>query len=211
MEQTMMTEHEDSPVAIPEGDGVAALEAYRALVLRRPGDVQARVRFARLLELHGQSERALAELDRSLAEMPDEPTLLCARGLLLSAMLRYERAEADLRRSLKLQESVDVLTGLGNLACRRGKWREGLEPLRRASELDPNHSPAFYLLGEVYSRIDQYLPALSAYERSAQLDPANWRALKGMGNVLDRLKRPAEAAQAHRRALDVQRRLGAIG
>ena len=100
----------------------------------------------------------------------------------------------------------DPNPAVGSLACKRGRWREGLEPLRRATELAPDHAPAHYYLGEVYQRLDQLLPSLSAYERAVALDPTNWRAIKAMANMLDRLKRPDEAASAHRRALEAQKR-----
>lgn len=183
-----------------------AVAAYRELVELRPRERRWRLRLAWVLEQNGKHDDAVRELDRALEAMPDDVPLLTARAAILVGLLRYERAEADLRRAARLEEyNVEVLTTLGNLAFKRGRWREGLEPLRRATELAPDYAPAFYYLGEVYHRLDQLMPALAAYERAAELDPANWRALKQIGNLLDRLKRPTDAAVAHRRALAAQR------
>jgi Flp pilus assembly protein TadD len=98
-----------------------------------------------------------------------------------------------------------VFTQLGVLLCRRAKWREAIEPLRRAVELDPSQSAPHYHLGEAYNHVDQLDLARAAYERATDLDPDNWRAMKGLGVVLDRLSRPVEAAVAYRRSREVQK------
>jgi tetratricopeptide (TPR) repeat protein len=118
-----------------------ALAAYRELTDLQPRAVRWRRELARVLEQQGQADAAVLELDRALEQQPDDVPLLCARAALLTGLLRYERAEADLRRAVKLQEhNVDVLIGLGALACKRGRWRDGLEPLRRAADLSTTAS-----------------------------------------------------------------------
>jgi tetratricopeptide (TPR) repeat protein len=99
-----------------------------------------------------------------------------------------------------------VQVQLGVLFCKRARWREAIEPLRAAVELDPQLASAQYYLGEAYNSIDDLPAALTAYEKAASLEPKNLRALKGIGVVLDRLGRPAEAAAAYQRAREAQRR-----
>jgi Flp pilus assembly protein TadD len=106
------------------------------------------------------------------------------------------------------QAAVDAetFTERGMLLCRKARWKDAIEPLRRATELAPGEGLAFYYLGDAYNHTDQLPAALSAFETAAQLLTDNWRALKGVGIVLDRMRRPQEAAAAYQKARDAQRR-----
>ncbi|HZS59460.1 MAG TPA: hypothetical protein VFA43_09335 [Gemmatimonadaceae bacterium] len=106
------------------------------------------------------------------------------------------------------QAAVDAesFTERGMLLCRKARWKDAIEPLRRATELAPNEGLAFYYLGDAYNHTDQLPAALSAFETAAQLLTENWRALKGVGIVLDRMRRPQEAAAAYQKARDAQKR-----
>jgi Flp pilus assembly protein TadD len=101
---------------------------------------------------------------------------------------------------------ADVYTERGMQLCRKARWKDAIEPLRKATELAPNEGLAFYYLGDAYNHTDQLPAALSAFETAAQLLTDNWRALKGVGIVLDRMRRPQEAAAAYQKARDAQRR-----
>jgi len=197
---------EQGETSLARHDLAGALRAFRGVLALEPSHVRARLRLAHTLDQMGSPDAALAELDRALAQYPDNVTLLCGRAALASARLRYDAAEADLKRAMKLTESnSEVHTQLGILLCRKAKWREALVPLQRAVELDPSQSLPYYHLGEAFNHVDQLDAARAAYERAADLDPSNWRALKGLGVILDRQSRPVEAAAAYRRSREVQR------
>ena len=84
------------------------------------------------------------------------------------------------------------------LFCKKARWREAIEPLQRAVELDPANSQGHYYLGEAYNQTDQLKLALASYEAAVKQQPTNYRALKGVGIVLDKLGRPAEATACPR-------------
>ena len=102
----------------------------------------------------------------------------------------------------------ETLTEHGIQLCRTARWRAAIEPLRRATELDPQNFAAFYYLGDAYNHADSLPAALEAFEAAARLRPDHWRALKGVGIVLDRMRRPQEAAAAYQRARDAQSKTG---
>jgi tetratricopeptide (TPR) repeat protein len=104
------------------------------------------------------------------------------------------------------QADAEVLTERGTDLCRKARWRDAIEPLKRATELAPNSGLAFYYLGEAYNHTDQLPVALLAFEAASRLLTDNWRALKGVGIVLDRMRRPQEAAAAYQKARDAHRR-----
>lgn len=188
------------------GEDTAAVTAYRQLLKIDPRHVRARNNLALLLERRGNVQGALEELEQAIAAEPDNVSLLLNRAAVLSAHLRFEQAEADLRRALRFGESAEILTSLGMVVSKGGRAKEALDPLRRAVDLDPSNAAAHYYLAEVLNRLDQLPAALVAYEQAANLQPSNWRAFKGVGNVLDRMGRPTEAAVAHRKAREAQRR-----
>ena len=101
---------------------------------------------------------------------------------------------------------AEILTERGVDLCRKARWRDAIEPLKRATELAPNGGLAFYYLGDAYNHTDQLPVALLAFEAASRLLTDNWRALKGVGIVLDRMRRPQEAAAAYQKARDAHRR-----
>ena len=101
---------------------------------------------------------------------------------------------------------AESLTEQGIHLCRTARWRNAIEPLRRATELDPANALAFYYLGDAYNHADELAHALEAFEAASRLEPDHWRALKGIGIVLDRMRRPQEAAAAYQRAREAQHR-----
>jgi Flp pilus assembly protein TadD len=108
--------------------------------------------------------------------------------------------------ALQRAADAETLTEQGVDLCKRARWKDAIEPLRRATELSPTAGLAFYYLGDAYNHVDHLPGALSAFESAARLLPDNWRALKGVGIVLDRMRRPQEAAAAYQKARDAQRR-----
>jgi Flp pilus assembly protein TadD len=99
---------------------------------------------------------------------------------------------------------AESLTEQGIHLCRTARWRIAIEPLRRATELDPGNAMAFYYLGDACNHADELAHALEAFESASRLEPDHWRALKGIGIVLDRMRRPQEAAAAYQRAREAQ-------
>ncbi len=109
-------------------------------------------------------------------------------------------ATAQLQRTAE----AESLTEQGVHLCRTARWRIAIEPLRRATELDPANATAFYYLGDACNHADELAHALEAFEAASRLEPDHWRALKGIGIVLDRMRRPQEAAAAYQRAREAQ-------
>ncbi|HTR79758.1 MAG TPA: tetratricopeptide repeat protein [Gemmatimonadaceae bacterium] len=99
-----------------------------------------------------------------------------------------------------MAQEAEALVKEGITLCRRARWRDAIEPLHRALELDPTNAAAHYQLGEAYNQTDRLAEALAAYEAAARAQPTHWRALKGIGIILDRLGRPVEANEAYQRA-----------
>lgn len=183
-----------------------ALDELKSIHDAHPGDEQTALSLSNALARRGNIEGALGVLQRAIDSGGDGVMLRCARATILSGRLRYDDAERELKRALKLKpDDPTILIQQGVLACRRAKWREAVEPLARVVKHDPQSGPAHFYLGESLSKLDRLGEALEAYHRAAELEPENWRAFKGVGIVLDRMGRSSEAAEFYRRARDGQR------
>lgn len=182
-----------------------ALDELKSQHEAHPGDARTAISLAAALDKRGNIAAALGVLQRAIDAGAESVPLRCARATILSGRLRYDDAEAELKRATKVHpDDPDLLLQLGILACRRAKWRDAVEPLARLVKLDSASAQAHFYLGEALNKIDRLPDALAAYEMAAELDGENWRALKGVGIVLDRMGRPAEAAAYYRRARDAQ-------
>ncbi len=190
-------------VAVP----TAALDPLKRSTEMSPRDADAAIAYATALEKHGDAGAALEALDGCLAAGGDELHLICARAFLLGARLKYDLAEAELKRAAKLRaDDPEVQLQVGILACRRARWRDAVEPLQKAAAQRAEDALAHLYLGEALNHVAHPTAALRAYEHATQLDPANWRAFKGVGIVLDRLGRPSDAAVAYRHMREAQGR-----
>lgn len=203
MPETMIAPSRPTPVALPS----ASLDPLRRATELSPRDVDSVIAYAQALDKHGNAAGALSALDECLASGGDELRLICARAFLLGSRLKYDLAEAELKRAAKLRaDDPEVQLQSGILSCRRARWRDAVEPLQKAASQRSDDALAHFYLGEALNHVDQLSAALAAYERATILDPSAWRAFKGVGIVLDRLGRPTDAAVAYRRMREVQGR-----
>lgn len=182
------------------------LEALRLAFEQGTGDTARAAAYASALERSGDAAGALAAIERAEAGGAEPFTMACARASALGSMLKYDDAAKAIKAAARLRpDDPEVHVQQGILACRRGRWKDAIEPLQRGVAGAPQHVAAHYYIGEALARADQLEKARQAYERAAELDPENWRALKGIGIILDRLGRSDEAAAWYRRARDAQR------
>lgn len=182
------------------------VEALRLAYEQSPSDTARVLAYVAALEKKNDSTAALTVLDQAEAAGADPFQVTCARANSLGAKLRYDDAEAMIRKAAKLRaDAPEVHLQMGILACRRGRWRDAVEPLKRSIALLEANAAAHYHVGEALNHSDDLQGALAAYTRAAALEPDHWRALKGIGIMLDRLGRSPEAAEYYRRARDAQR------
>jgi predicted Zn-dependent protease len=101
---------------------VQALPLYHQLLALEPGHVDGRLQLARLLLTLEDTDAALTLLCQALRESPDQTEFLVLRGGIYGRLRRYEEAEADLRRVLRLHPSH----GPGHMELGQMLWRKGL-------------------------------------------------------------------------------------
>lgn len=153
------------------------------------------------------AERALASLDRAVAEHPEHVEPLLQRATQLGAMGRYAAARVDLDHALLLDpDNLTVRNALGIVLLRKGLWAQAVPHLRRVVEVESWSPTAWFYLGDALNHVDDLDGALVAFGRAAELDPHHAKALYAQGIVLDRLHRPSDAARLYRRSREVAAR-----
>lgn len=150
---------------------------------------------------HAAAADAYAAL---LAASPDDVRALLGAGAALTAMSRYDAAEKELRRALRLApEMADVHHQLGVVLFKRGVYAAAAVELRRAVELDPGCGPAYLVLGEALNQMAESDQALEALETATRIQPENSRAYWAMGIAYDRKGKPDRAAEMYRMSREV--------
>jgi len=194
------------PDAVPSRAHRPTIEALRIAFEQTPGDTARAVAYASALEKKGDATIALTALDAAEAAGADLFALTCARASALGVKLRYDDAEKMIKLAAKLRpDAAEVQLQTGMLLCRRAKYRDAIDPLKRGIALGADNATAHYFMGEALNQTDDLKGALAAYQRAAELEPDHWRALKCVGIVLDRLGRSTEAAEFYRRSREAQR------
>lgn len=185
------------------GSSLAAVARYRELLAAEPGNTVCRLRLARLLDHLGDGEEAVAILSQGLGREPDQADLLLARGATLTRLRRYEPAEADLRRVLRVDPSnAEAEVELGLLGWHRGLVSDAVQHFERALERRPD-ARVYGHLADALNQTGDLAGAQRALERALELDPRSARAHHLMGRVLDRMGRLEDAREMYQRAREL--------
>ncbi len=112
------------------------------------------------------------------------------------------RAQALYQQILAVQpQHAQALHLLGVAAGQVGRFREAVDLIGRAVELDSRNGPAHSNLGNALRELGQYPQALSAHDQAIALDPGMAQAHNGRGVALHRLKRHDEALESLEQAI----------
>jgi Flp pilus assembly protein TadD len=176
------------------------------LVLRRqlddfPADAAVRTLLAELLDLGGDPETALEELNRAHTDASDQVPVLVLRGAALARAGRTAEAERDLRDAIRQRPGhAPAHFHLGLTLLRRGLGAEATVALKEALGISPDDPEASYYLGEALQAQGDLAGALVALQRAASLAPGISRTYQLMGRLLDRMGRTDDAMAMHKKA-----------
>jgi tetratricopeptide (TPR) repeat protein len=94
-----------------------------------------------------------------------------------------------------------VISRIGVLLARQGKWVEAESDFRQAVTLYPAFGPGWLGLGETHDALGNTKQALEDYGRARRLDPHDAQAPYYIGSALSKLSRGVEAIQSFRQAV----------
>lgn len=150
-------------IELEQRDGPRAAVAYlRDAVVRFATDVGLRNALGLVLLRLDDPGAALTEFDALLAIDDALPHAYASRGMALLWLGRLAAADASFRRALDLDPVQAVaLSGLADVAARRGQWADASGHATRALALLPNYTPAVLSLAAAELGLGQ-LPAAAA-------------------------------------------------
>ncbi len=95
---------------------------------------------ASLLRRQKKSSDALAALSKSILALPNEPSLYLERGRLHDAFRRFDEAEEDFSKAMKIargpEDLADARMARGRIFSRKGKLEEAIEDYSAVIETD---------------------------------------------------------------------------
>jgi len=124
----------------------------------------------------GELDRASAELERYLDEMPGDPLGLMLRGYIRSEQGDYEAAEADLNAALERQpDMADARYQIGIVYRKTDRPAKALEAFRAVASGDAPaelKGKAWLSIGEIRRQQSKDDEAIQAYEQAVASSPA---------------------------------------
>jgi tetratricopeptide (TPR) repeat protein len=184
------------------GRSTEAMDAYRAVIARRPGMSLAYRRLAYIQWEAGAVAAAITTLRESLAKNGADietdvrlGTYLAESGAVAEAIPMLERAtKAD-------PENTEGLNALGIAYARAGRSGEALALFDRILKINPRDAFALENAGTVHLQRGNMMAARDAFGRAAANDPRSSRAQAGLGVVALQLNERAEAIEHWRKAV----------
>jgi Flp pilus assembly protein TadD len=172
---------------------------HLADVTPKSRDEQVRVYLAReqVLRDSGQPEQALKLLDAALVDLPDDPDLLYARGLVTAMLDQVVEHERDMRRLIELDpQNAHAYNALGyTLADKTERFEEALALIEKALVLLPGDPYVLDSLGWVHYRRGNLKLALEYLTLAMDQQP-DAEIAAHLGEVLWHLGDKAEAILA---------------
>ncbi|RMH06081.1 MAG: hypothetical protein D6704_08080 [Nitrospirae bacterium] len=154
-------------------------------------------------EASGTEERQLtpdeeiAELEKLLAQEPDDFQARCRLGELYFGKGRLDDALVEVKKAIEMAEGLRTemdrslamyYSNLGTIYGTKGMMDDARPQFERALELNPFDVLALFNLGRLYTEKKEYMKAKEYFERLIEVtpeDPIAWYNLAGVYEQLD--------------------------
>lgn len=168
------------------------------------GSVQSIRDLCRLMKRTHQNERAYQYLEKGLAEMPNDGSLLWIKASLLRRQKRYEEAVRCLGRYMEVKPSqTDSAYREIALCWEKAKnYEKAEEAYQKAIDYNPKNPRSWRMFGKYFAEERQQpQKALVYLEKSVQLDPESTYGWMKLGEVYETLGRQQDAVDCYERSL----------
>jgi tetratricopeptide (TPR) repeat protein len=164
-------------VLLGTGRANDAEEEYKAAIAVRPDDSSAHLGLAKLYRRTGKPQLALEQVDVALHLDRENSAAFLERGQIEYTLGSLDAAAKDFEEfSHRERERPDGEYLLGLLELTRTQPASAIEHLRKAIEIDPNLTDAYYYLADAYHRSGNDVQAKQPLAHYLQLKPTDQRA-----------------------------------
>ncbi|MEZ5307609.1 MAG: tetratricopeptide repeat protein [Pyrinomonadaceae bacterium] len=147
-----------------------ALRHYVSAATLQPGFALAHARIAEIYASSGKEKESAAAYKLAIDNGFESSTVRYEYSKQLMKLKRWDEAAVQLEAVLKVAPTGDVYQTLGDLYRELKRPISAYESFRRATELSPDSSLAFYKLGEVLFEEREFDKSKVALERAMELD-----------------------------------------
>lgn len=163
-------------------DGLATIDAFLTNV---PGQIDALIQRAQILQQHERIDEAVAVARMSVAYHPDNARAHYALGVALLKCEKIDDAVLSFATAGRLDpESVDTWINYGVALKESGDTAAAEESYHRALKLAPNDAVIHNNLGNTVSALGRTEEALKCYRKAVAIDPAYADAKANLGVAL---------------------------
>ena len=174
-----------------------ALQAYREVITRQPGDPAGLLGAAAILVQLGQLEQARAHAELAIPAAPASAHELLARIALqqgdAAAARRHAAAGAAADPTLPLPAFIE-----GLILYNQNRFADAITPLTRATQAmaarTEQIADVYYVLGDALARMERYPEAEAAFQKELATFPAHARARAGLAMVFWTTNRSSQAS-----------------
>ncbi|MBI5427735.1 MAG: DUF721 domain-containing protein [Nitrospinae bacterium] len=186
-----------------------ALDEFR-LIVAREDTRNLRLVIARIYELMGRLDKAIAELEVLHEEDPKAVDILLQMALLSSMNNQTDKAVEKIREAIQLEPQNDQLYHSLALAYIALKDNEkAAESLRRAIAINDKRDSYYFELGSLQEKMGQVEDAIRSMKKTLELNPMHSNAHNFLGYIYSlRGIKLNEALEHLQKALEAQPRNG---
>ena len=154
------------------GDAPAAEQILAAHLRAVPGDADARVAHAVVLQRLGRAPEAATAYRQALEIRPGDPIAQVNLGAVLRELGEFDAAEEVLRAAVaERPEFVPALANLGLVLCELDRPAEAVTALEKAATVSPQAAEVHFALAGAYSALYRLEEAKASYRRALALRP----------------------------------------
>jgi len=122
------------------------------------------------IEQEGDFDKALMALDEGLVTVPNDPSLLMIKGVVLQLLERNAEAEDVFSSAQKLlNDPIEFYLARAQIYLRAGEFEQAERDARSALALNDEFARSWMVLGQSLEMQEKYVDAMAAYETTGEI------------------------------------------
>ena len=123
-------------------------------------------------------------LDEALLLDPDLAEIYATRGLMLTYLKQYDKAEQLYLKALGLHPNLRLAHhNLAFMLWQQSRYEEAVKHAEIAQETDPLSAPTFFLLGDSLASLAEFEKAIALYQHCQKILPDSVACRAGLANL----------------------------